>query len=124
MNRLSQHVRANAIAYLALFVALGGTSYAAINLPTGSVGSRQIKNHSITPIKFDPATIGASVRYWAIVLPAGACSPRSREEPACQAGTHRQPVAPSFGKALPRDCFPLQLLSRAAATTVLVRRAS
>jgi hypothetical protein len=67
MNRLSQHVRANAVAYLALFVALGGTGYAAINLPAGSVGSRQIKNHSITPIKFDPTKIGASVRYWAII---------------------------------------------------------
>jgi hypothetical protein len=67
MNRLSHHLRGNAVAYLALFVALGGSSYAAINLPAGSVGPRQIRNHSITPIKFDPTKIGASVRYWAVV---------------------------------------------------------
>jgi hypothetical protein len=67
MNRLSKHLRGNVVAYLALFVALGGSSYAAINLPAGSVGARQIKNKSIAPIKFDPTKIGASVRYWAVV---------------------------------------------------------
>ena len=71
MKSLSQHLRANIVAYLALFIALGGTSYAAINLPAGSVGNRQIKNHSITPIKFDPTTIGASVRYWAQISATG-----------------------------------------------------
>jgi hypothetical protein len=34
-------------AYLALFVALGGTSYAAIKLPANSVGSREIKSRSV-----------------------------------------------------------------------------
>jgi hypothetical protein len=67
MNRLSRHLRGNVIAYLALFVALGGTSYAAINLPAGSVGARQIKNNSITPAKFDPSKISASVRYWVVI---------------------------------------------------------
>jgi hypothetical protein len=36
MSRLLTHARDNAIAYLALFVALGGTSYAAIKLPRNS----------------------------------------------------------------------------------------
>ena len=36
-------MRHNVVAYLALFVALGGTSYAAIRLPANSVGARQIK---------------------------------------------------------------------------------
>jgi hypothetical protein len=67
MRRLSNHLRTNVIAYLALFVALGGTSYAAITLPAGSVGARQIKNNSITPSKFNPADIKASVRYWAVI---------------------------------------------------------
>jgi len=35
------------VAYLALFVALGGTSYAAIKLPANSVGSREIKQRSV-----------------------------------------------------------------------------
>jgi hypothetical protein len=85
MNRLSQHVRGNAVAYLALFVALGGTSYAAVNLPAGSVGSQQIKNHSITPIKFDPTLINGTVRAWAEVS-AGGRVIAGRGKPAVQVG--------------------------------------
>ena len=33
MTRILTHVRTNLIAYLALFVAMGGTSYAAFSLP-------------------------------------------------------------------------------------------
>ena len=62
MNRIVSHLRGNAVAYLALFVALGGSSYAAFTLPANSVGTKQLRNHSITPIKLDRKTIGASVR--------------------------------------------------------------
>lgn len=72
MKRILQHARANLIAYLALFVALGGTSYAAFTLPANSVGTRQLKNHSVTPIKFDRRTVGAYVRAWAVIQPGGA----------------------------------------------------
>jgi hypothetical protein len=71
MNRIVRDLRGNAVAYLALFVALGGTSYA-LSIPANSVGTRQLKNHSITPIKLDPSKIGASVRAWALVGPNGA----------------------------------------------------
>ncbi len=71
MSSALRHVRHNAVAYLALFVALGGTSYAAINLPKGSVGSSQLKNHSITPGKFNGKYINGSVRAWAVVAPDG-----------------------------------------------------
>ena len=54
MNAALTHLRKNVVAYVALFVALGGTSYAAVSLPAGSVGNRQLKNHSITPIKLKP----------------------------------------------------------------------
>jgi hypothetical protein len=37
------HLRGNIVAYLALVVALGGTSYAAVALPKDSVGASQIK---------------------------------------------------------------------------------
>lgn len=39
--------RRSVIAYLALFVALGGTSYAAIRLPANAVGERQIKTNAV-----------------------------------------------------------------------------
>jgi hypothetical protein len=38
-------------AYLALFVALGGTSYAAASLPRNSVGNAQLKNNAVTSSK-------------------------------------------------------------------------
>ena len=41
------HIRRNAVAYVALFVALGGTTYAAIEIPKGAVGSREVKNNSL-----------------------------------------------------------------------------
>lgn len=71
MTRLFAHLRANAIAYLALFVALGGTSYAAVSLPAGSVGNRQIRNRSIDPDKFNPRFIRGNVRMWARVNASG-----------------------------------------------------
>ncbi len=71
MNRLTHHVRSNAIAYLALFVALGGTSYAALEIPANSVGGRQIRNHVINPVKLNPKYIAGSVRAWASVNAKG-----------------------------------------------------
>jgi hypothetical protein len=70
-SALLHHIRRNVIAYLALFVALGGTSYAALTLPGNSVGARQIRNHSIAPIKLDRREFGAYVRYWAQIAPGG-----------------------------------------------------
>jgi hypothetical protein len=42
------HFRRNVVAYLALFVALGGTSYAAVKLPANSVGARELKTDAVT----------------------------------------------------------------------------
>lgn len=47
-NRLTY---ANVTATLALFIALGGASYAAVELPAGSVGARQLQPAAITPSK-------------------------------------------------------------------------
>jgi len=44
MPRKPQHLTfANVVAFIALFVALGGVSWAAVTLPAGSVGTRQLK---------------------------------------------------------------------------------
>lgn len=64
MNRIVTHVRHNVVAYLALFVALGGTSYAAASLPRNSVGAPQLRNHSITEVKLNERSIAASVKAW------------------------------------------------------------
>lgn len=44
---------------MALFVALGGTSYAAIKLPANSVGNRQVKSNAITSGKIRNGTLRA-----------------------------------------------------------------
>jgi hypothetical protein len=46
------------ISLIALFVALGGASYAAVSLPKNSVGTAQIKNKSVTAQKMALHTIG------------------------------------------------------------------
>ena len=39
---------------IALFIALGGTSYAATQLPANSVGTKQIQSGAVTPAKLSP----------------------------------------------------------------------
>ena len=48
-HRVVSHIRANVVAYLALFFALGGTSFAAAEklVPRNSVGSRQVIDNSL-----------------------------------------------------------------------------
>ncbi|MEA2159667.1 MAG: hypothetical protein QOD66_2047 [Solirubrobacteraceae bacterium] len=62
LTRPLRHLRDNLVAYLALFVALGGTSYAALTISGG-----QIRNHSIDAVKLDPRSIAASIKAWANV---------------------------------------------------------
>jgi len=51
---------AMAVALIALFVALGGTSYAALKLPKGSVGTAQLRNNAVTGAKVKPRTLSTS----------------------------------------------------------------
>jgi hypothetical protein len=71
MSRLISHLRHNLVAYLALFVALGGTSYAAVSLPAGSVGTRQLRNGSVTRVKLNGTQFAGYVHAWAYVSAAG-----------------------------------------------------
>jgi hypothetical protein len=49
------------VSLIALFVALGGTSYAAITaLPTNSVGTAQLKNNAVTKAKINDDAVTAS----------------------------------------------------------------
>src|SRR5664280_1583112 len=60
-RRIQAHIRGNVVAYLALFLSLGGTSVAAVGLA----------NHSIDPVKLNPNKIGGYVRAWASVDASG-----------------------------------------------------
>jgi hypothetical protein len=55
MRAIGRYVRRHHVALVAMFVALGGTSYAAaVTLPANSVGTSQIKNNAVTLIKIAP----------------------------------------------------------------------
>jgi hypothetical protein len=51
VSRFLSYVRQHHVALLALFVAMGGTSYAAFKLPNNSVGSKQIKANAVNSSK-------------------------------------------------------------------------
>jgi hypothetical protein len=77
MTRVLRHVRSNLVAYLALFVALGGTSYAAVNLPRNSVGTAQLKANAVTSAKVkNGSLLAADFRRGQLRAgPAGAAGP-------------------------------------------------
>src|SRR5215210_3205779 len=52
-------IRHNTIALLALFVALGGTTYAATSLPRNSVGSNQVINGSLRKADLSGTAVSA-----------------------------------------------------------------
>ncbi len=78
-QRIARYLRRNAIALLALFVALGGTSYAAI---TTTISGSHLRNHSVDAVKLNPRSISGSIKAWVNVQQtagglrvAGASSP-------------------------------------------------
>ena len=51
---------ANVVATLALFIALGGISYAAVKIPRNSIGTKHIKKGAITADKIRNGAIGSA----------------------------------------------------------------
>src|SRR5690242_1621380 len=68
-GRISRHVRSNVVGYIALFVALGGVTYAA-GLARDSVKAKQIAKNAVRSkeVKNDALT-GADVNESKLVLP-------------------------------------------------------
>lgn len=94
-----------AVALLALFVALGGTGYAALKLPNNSVGSKQIRkgavknadiaSNAVTGAKVRPGSLNRS-DFNAGSLPQGPRGERGEQGTAGAAGS------PAFGAVLGR----------------------
>jgi hypothetical protein len=74
------------ISLLALAVALGGTSYAAVSLPAGSVGTAQLKNGAVVATKVKPHSLTAS-NFALGQIPKGQRGPVGLAGPAGPAGT-------------------------------------
>jgi hypothetical protein len=78
----------NVVAVLALFVALGGSSYAALKLPKGSVGPRQIRANAVSSPKVRDRSLFA--RDFALgQLPKGEKGDKGdKGDPGQNAATH------------------------------------
>jgi hypothetical protein len=57
-KRVAGHLRSNAVGYVALFAALGGTSYAAVHLAPGSVTTRNLAQGAVTHAKLSAGSVG------------------------------------------------------------------
>lgn len=59
LRKLRLHLTyANVASSLALFIALGGVSYAAVTLPNNSVGSKQLRKNAVTATKVKNGSLG------------------------------------------------------------------
>ena len=88
MRRLLAHIRSNAIAYLALGIALGGTSYAAVTLPRNSIGTKQLKTGAVTSSDIKNRTIRRADLAGSLLStgPAGLRGPQGPQGPKGDTG--------------------------------------
>jgi len=124
VQRIIHALRSQAIGVVALFVALGGTGYAAISIPAGSVGSRQLRNDAVTsrkiangaiaPAKLNGRAFGGYVLYWAQISatgqviasrPRGAHTTSWNANPAFNGIGFGGPV--TWNESIPAGCFAL-----------------
>jgi hypothetical protein len=106
MLRPLAHLRAHAVAYLALVVACSGTSYAAVALPRNSVGAAQIKVGAVRGPEVEDRSLRA-VDFARGQLPAGPRGPAGPTFVALQGGFLDPAAAPdatadTFDFSLPR----------------------
>lgn len=91
MTHLIGHVRRQTVAYVALFVALGGTSYAATQLPSNSVGNAQLQRAAVTASKVKAGSLLARDfkrgQLSGTRGPAGRIGPKGDQGPKGDPGT-------------------------------------
>lgn len=86
-----KYLRAHHLSLIALFLALGGTSYAAITLPADSVGTRELKRNAVTLAKIGPSTRRALRGQTGEQGPQGPVGPRGPAGPEGPAGAAGAP---------------------------------
>jgi hypothetical protein len=84
--RFRRPTPATVIALIALFVALGGTGYAALKLPRNSVGTKQLKANAVTGAKVKNGTLSSD--DFGGTLPTGAQGPKGDTGAAGTNGTN------------------------------------
>jgi Collagen triple helix repeat (20 copies) len=95
-RRVLAHIRVNAIAYFALFFALGGTSVAATDrlVPSNSVGSAQVINGSLQKTDLASTAVNALKGNRGLQGPAGAAGSIGPVGPTGQQGPKGDAGAP------------------------------
>jgi len=92
LRRFAGHLRANVIEYLALVLALCGTSYAFAALPANVVGTPQLRDEAVTLAKFSPAAVQILQSAQGAVGPSGPAGPQGLAGPSRPvSGTFRSP---------------------------------
>jgi hypothetical protein len=92
---------ANVVASLALFIALGGVSYAVVELPAGSVGSAQLRDGAVLPRALGFPLHAASVTDNKVEDDVqGYCNtfPRPPDRPQCKEPLRLGPGGPTPGR--------------------------
>lgn len=107
MTRTIDFVKHNAIAIAALFIALGGTSYAAVSIPKGSVGTRQLRRGAVTPSKLSSRNFRGRIIAVTEIENGGAVL---RSNPKGVTTSNWTPGSGGFVNyphRIPRGCFPV-----------------
>jgi hypothetical protein len=107
MDRLRRHRPSPAlvVACVALAVALGGTSYAAVVLPAGSVGTKQLQNGAVIEPKVKDHSLLAR-DFARGQLPAGRPGPQGTAGPQGATGPQGDPATKYFAIIKPADPQP------------------
>lgn len=103
------------VACIALIVALGGTSYAALKLPRNSVGNKQLRPNAVTSAKVRNGSLSVK-DFRSLSLPRGprgAQGPKGDSAPGAiprVAFASRDPLAPAGGAAVAVGATPVDVV--------------
>jgi hypothetical protein len=109
------YLRQNILALLALFVALGGSSYAALSLPADSVGTRQLRNgavtsrklakHAVSAANLDPKSIAGHIADWAQIRADGHVTSSNPKASVSLTDPTRGLFRVSWHRSIPSGCI-------------------
>jgi hypothetical protein len=128
VTRIVRYLKQNAIAVVALFIALGGTSYAAVAIPKNSVGSTQlrkgavssskIRSGAITPGKLASKSFGGRIFAFAEIENNGSVAVSDPKGIKTNDWNANAGGAVIFPRHIPSGCYPLTSAASTFSPTV------